>query len=93
MKWCMKVCGLLWIAVFALVGYSPPQLWSQQLFVRGLCYSPFRDGQSPVTGVYPTRQEIVEDLVAETRAELEEAESGAMAATGVNGTIEAKDQS
>jgi hypothetical protein len=38
-------------------------------------------------------QEVVEDLVAETRAELEEAESGAMAATGVNGTIEAKDQS
>jgi len=38
-------------------------------------------------------QEVVEDLVAETRAELEEAESGAMAATAVNGSIEAKDQS
>jgi hypothetical protein len=36
-------------------------------------------------------QEVVEDLVAETRAELEEAGVGAMTATGVNSTIEAKE--
>jgi hypothetical protein len=37
-------------------------------------------------------QEVVEDLVAETRAELEEAGSGALAGTGVDSAIEAKDQ-
>ncbi len=38
-------------------------------------------------------QEVVEDLVAETRAELEEAGSGVMAATGVEGAVKGKDQS
>ena len=53
---------MLLSAVLALFACSPPQLWSQQLFVRGVCYSPFRDGQSPATGVYPTRNQITEDM-------------------------------
>lgn len=30
--------------------------------LSGLCYGPFRDGQSPNTGVYPTQAEVAQDL-------------------------------
>lgn len=30
----------------------------------GVCYGPFRDGQSPDDGIFPTDQEMTEDLVA-----------------------------
>ena len=33
------------------------------LHLRGVCYGPFRDGESPESGVFPTREEMVEDLV------------------------------
>lgn len=31
--------------------------------LHGLCYGPFREGQSPDRGIHPTRQEIAEDLL------------------------------
>jgi len=32
-------------------------------FGRAICYSGFRDGQSPETGIFPTYDEIKEDLL------------------------------
>ena len=58
----VKPFKILCVTVLTLLGCLAPQLWAQELFVRGLCYSPFRDGQSPVTGVYPTLKQIMEDL-------------------------------
>jgi len=31
---------------------------------NGICYSPFRDGQSPDAGIFPTTEQITEDLTA-----------------------------
>jgi exo-beta-1,3-glucanase (GH17 family) len=36
--------------------------------LRGVCYGPFRNGQSPETGVYPTRAQLREDLLFAQRA-------------------------
>ena len=36
--------------------------YAVNLLVKGVCYSPFRDGQSP-TGASPTREQIIEDIV------------------------------
>jgi exo-beta-1,3-glucanase (GH17 family) len=30
--------------------------------LQGLCYSPFRPGQSPHTGVYPSEDEVIDDM-------------------------------
>jgi exo-beta-1,3-glucanase (GH17 family) len=35
---------------------------ANSLMENGLCYSPFRDGQSPDGGIFPTEQQITEDL-------------------------------
>ncbi len=35
-----------------------PAVWHR----KAVCYSGFREGQSPETGIYPTREEILEDL-------------------------------
>lgn len=34
----------------------------KSLEANGLCYSPFRDGQSPEAGIFPTADQIKEDL-------------------------------
>jgi exo-beta-1,3-glucanase (GH17 family) len=35
---------------------------ANSLLENGLCYGPFRDGQSPDGGIFPTEQQITEDL-------------------------------
>ena len=30
---------------------------------KAICYSGYREGQSPVTGIIPTKEEILEDLM------------------------------
>jgi exo-beta-1,3-glucanase (GH17 family) len=59
-----SVCFLL--VLFALSVVAPRTDGKQSptnsaLRVQGLCYSPFRDGQSP-TGVFPTKRQICADL-------------------------------
>lgn len=52
----------LWILIFVFNA----NLFCQDSFYRpfdGLCYSPFRNGQSPDLGIFPTRNEIIQDIV------------------------------
>lgn len=40
-----------------------PVLSQDSDLLPGLCYSPFRDGQSPLNQTFPTEPEIIEDLI------------------------------
>ncbi len=55
------VWGWGWMMVFGGLT-AGDSLSAADLRFGGLCYSPYRDGQSPVTGVLPTVDEIKEDL-------------------------------
>lgn len=49
--------------VFLAVGWSGPiDLTGQKWHGNAICYSGYRAGQSPQTGVYPTQDQILEDL-------------------------------
>lgn len=56
------ICFVLTLATLVM-GMSTPTLAdaSSRAFY-GLCYGPFRSGQSPDAGIYPTRAQIAEDL-------------------------------
>ena len=47
----------------ALAGWSRRVVASPTAHMfDGLCYGPFREGQSPITGVYPSEHQVREDL-------------------------------
>ena len=58
----IHVSYLSGIALLVLFTFNQNLAWAEYKPVYGLDYSPFREGQSPETGVFPTLAQIEEDI-------------------------------
>ena len=58
---CMAACFVVLALLVASPGRAQEQAAPRPL-LWGICYSPFRTNQNPDCGVYPTKEEIREDL-------------------------------
>ena len=61
-----KVCILLFasfLSYLSIQNVKPDEITTKRIVpLKGVCYSPFRDNQSPETGNFPSLNEISEDL-------------------------------